>query len=333
VEVPLDAAPLGVGDLDQARPGRAKLGFGPLALGDVAQVARERRLARQGDPRDRQLDRELRSVLVRGRELEPFVEDHRALGLEEAREPAAVRRPERGRHDQLGHLAADRLVRAVAEGCLGRAVPVEHVAAVVDRHDGVERRLEGRAQARLARSHLRLGLPPRDELAHLAAEHAHRLEDALVRPAELAREELHDADDTARAQQRKAERRVQAGPPRRVRARKVPVVGGVDDPARPAGDEHAPRQPLARPERQPLAQRLELGRALACVPRADAAQPAILASDLPHCAQLPAEGAPDRLERRRVDLDRSLRFRKDLRDVVLDALEALRVNDHSHGHH
>ena len=38
-------------------------------------------------------------------------------------------------------------------------------------------------------------------------------------------------------------------------------------------------------------------------------------------------GAGDRLERCRVDLDRSLGFRKDLRDLVLDALQDLRVND------
>ena len=37
--------------------------------------------------------------------------------------------------------------------------------------------------------------------------------------------------------------------------------------------------------------------------------------------------AADRLERRRVDLDRRFGFREDLRDLVLDALQDLRVND------
>ena len=103
---------------------------------------------------------------------------------------------------------------------------------MIHRDDGVERGLEHRAQPRLARAHLRLGVAPRDELADLAAEHAHRLEQLRVRLARLVREELHHADDPARAAQREAERRVQPGAPRGVGAREVAVLGRVDDPGR-----------------------------------------------------------------------------------------------------
>ena len=40
-----------------------------------------------------------------------------------------------------------------------------------------------------------------------------------------------------------------------------------------------------------------------------------------------ATRSADRLERCRVDLDRNLGFREDLRDLVLDALQDLRAND------
>ena len=59
-----------------------------------------------------------------------------------------------------------------------------------------------------------------------------------------------------------------------------------------------------------------------------AAQPLVVRAGLPDRAELPAQRAADRFERRRVDLDRSFGFREDLRDFVLDALQDLRVNDH-----
>ena len=49
--------------------------------------------------------------------------------------------------------------------------------------------------------------------------------------------------------------------------------------------------------------------------------------ELPDRAELPAERSSDRLERRRVDLDRLLGFREDPSDVVLDALEIALVGD------
>ena len=92
--------------------------------------------------------------------------------------------------------------------------------------------------------------------------------------------------------------------------------------------EHPPGKPFAEIERQPLAQRFEFGSAGASVPRAHAAKALVVRACLPDCAELPAQRAADRLERCRVDLDRSLGFREDLRDFMLDALQDLRVNNH-----
>jgi hypothetical protein len=93
MKVALDPSPLGVCHLDQPSARGAKLVLGALAVGDVAQVAGEGRRARQADASDRQLHRELGAVLVHGRQLEPLVEDDRALGLEEPSEPLAMGRP------------------------------------------------------------------------------------------------------------------------------------------------------------------------------------------------------------------------------------------------
>ena len=57
-------------------------------------------------------------------------------------------------------------------------------------------------------------------------------------------------------------------------------------------------------------------------------QPLVVTSQLPDGAYLPAERAADRLERRLVHLDRSLSFGEDPGDLVLDALEGRRVDDH-----
>ena len=203
---------------------------------------------------------------------------------------------------------------------------------MIHHDDGVERGLEHRPQPRLARAHLGLGVPPHDELTDLAADHAHRLEQASVGLAQVAREELHHADDTARAEERKAERRLEPGAAGGIRAREVAILRRVDDPARPAGHEQPPREPFARAERHPLAERLELRGAVAAVPRAHAAKAAVVRPDLPHGAELPAERPADHLERSLVGLDRRFCLREDLSDVVLDALQGWRVNDDCHGH-
>ena len=236
------------------------------------------------------------------------------------------------RDDEIGHVVAYRLVGPVAERRLGGVVPVENQAAVIHDDHRVERGLEHRAEAGFARANLGLGVTADDELPHLAADHAHRLEQHVVGLAQIAGEELDGADDAARSEQREAERRLQPGAAGSVRAREVAVARAVDDPTRPAGDEQAAGEPLARVERQALTQGFELGRAVAGVPRADAAQPPVVRANFPDCTELPAERASDGLERRCVSLDRSFGMREDLGDVVLDALQALRVNYGFHAH-
>ena len=98
-----------------------------------------------------------------------------------------------------------------------------------------------------------------------------------------------------------------------------------------AGQQDAAGEALARLEREPLAERLELRRPFARVPGAHAAQAPILRAGLPDRTELPPQRPSDRFERRRVDLDRRLGFSEDLRDLVLDALQDLRVNYDCHG--
>jgi hypothetical protein len=124
---------------------------------------------------------------------------------------------------------------------------------------------------------------------------------------------------------------LEAGPASGVGAGEVPVHGRVDDPVRSPGLEQTARQPFAPLEREPLAQGLELRRSVARVPGADAAQALVGRADFPDRPELPAERAADRLERGGVDLDRPFLFREDLRDLVLDALQALRVDQDRHG--
>src|SRR5213078_2248298 len=64
VEVALEPAPLGVLRLDEPVPGGAELVLGALAIGDVAEKPGEDRQARQPNPGDRELDRELAAVLA-----------------------------------------------------------------------------------------------------------------------------------------------------------------------------------------------------------------------------------------------------------------------------
>ena len=78
-------------------------------------------------------------------------------GLEVAGEAAAVPLAQRRRHDQLGHLAADRVGGAVAEGALGGRVELDHAAVGV--HG--DRRSRARSRASRAGPRTRRGPPAR----------------------------------------------------------------------------------------------------------------------------------------------------------------------------
>ena len=203
------------------------------------------------------------AVLVHAGKLEPPVEDHRrAPSRGSARGPlrCAARSASGTIRSAMSRPIAS--CARVAERRLGRVVPADDAPALIHRDHGVERRLEHRAEPRLARAHLRLGVASRDELSDLAAEHAHRLEHLRIGLARLAREELHHADD-ARAGCAAGTRTPRAGPARRAASArgKFRVRGRVDDPGRLARLEHAAGKPFAGLEREPLAQRLEVRRA------------------------------------------------------------------------
>src|SRR5262245_54012642 len=153
----------------------------------------------------------------------------------------------------------------------------------------------------------------RDELADLAAELAHRLQQPRIGWARLAREELGDAHGACGAAQREAERGLQPGAARLVGAREVGVRRRLEDPGGLARLQHPPGEADAGLEDEVRAQLLERADALARVPRADAPQAPVARIDLPDRPELPAERGADRLQRRLVDLDRPFRFREDAR--------------------
>src|ERR1051325_1503165 len=79
--------------------------------------------------------------------------------------PAAVAGAQIRWHDQLGHLAADRILAAVAERPLGGGVELHDASAMVHRHDAVQGGLQRRPVSLLARVPRVLGAPTLDELA------------------------------------------------------------------------------------------------------------------------------------------------------------------------
>src|SRR5262249_11365829 len=115
----------------------------------------------------------------------------------------------------------------------------------------------------------------------------------------------------------------------RVRTREVRVVGCVRHPGRLTRRDDPPREALARGEDEPLAHRLELASAVARVPGADAAEPAVLRIDLPDRADLPAERHADHLQDGCVRFEWLLLLGEDPRDRMLDPLEIESIGDHS----
>ena len=144
--------------------------LGLEAGGDVADHPGEHRRIRLFDAVHGQLDRELLAVRPHARELHALADDAALAGLQVAPQPLAVARAQAGRDHELGELLADGGVLGVAEEALRRAVELDHAALVVDRDDGVQRRVEDRALAGLAHAH-RLLRPQRlEELADLVPE-------------------------------------------------------------------------------------------------------------------------------------------------------------------
>ena len=128
VQIVLQPAAGLVGRVHDPRSGSSQLHLGPLALGDVPQVAGEHRRPGQVDAGDRELDRELASVRAHAHQFEPLVDHVLLAGLEQPGEAVAMADSERRGNDQLGHLAADRLVGPVAERAFSRRIELDHAA-------------------------------------------------------------------------------------------------------------------------------------------------------------------------------------------------------------
>src|SRR6266545_1652476 len=121
-----------------------------LAVGDVADKAREDRLTGHLDSSDGELDRKLTAVRSHRHQLEPLPEDGAFICGEIVGETAVVRIAQRGRNDEVGHLHSDDVFPRIAEGLLRCRVELENVPLVVDRDDAIERRLEHGALSGLA---------------------------------------------------------------------------------------------------------------------------------------------------------------------------------------
>jgi hypothetical protein len=110
-----------------------------LPLGDVADMRGEDGRAVDLEPRDRELDGKLRAVGAHRRDLDPVPEHVRRAAVGEAGEPGAVTLAQRGRDDQLRHLAAEDVGPRAAEGAFGGGVEIDESPLVIDRDDAVER--------------------------------------------------------------------------------------------------------------------------------------------------------------------------------------------------
>ena len=147
---------------------------------------------------------------------------------------------------------------------------------------------------------LLLRAPALDELADLAADRAEHLEQLRVGLADLAAEELHDAEHVGAEDDRKAERGVQPLSRGRGARGKVVVAQTSGMNAGWPLAQTRPGQPDAALEGRGAAERFEVGEARAGrMPGGDAAEAVGVGVDLPEGAVLPAERRADGFENAR----------------------------------
>jgi hypothetical protein len=150
------------------RLARAQRRLASVLLADVAHVGGEHRLACHVDGRDAELARELAAIGSHRRYLDALTE-HRALARHEmVHEAGRVGGAMRRRHDQIDHLPTHHGLTRVPEDAFGRRVELDDRAAVVDRDDTVERRVEHRPGAGVALPCRRLALLVRGDVEHAA---------------------------------------------------------------------------------------------------------------------------------------------------------------------
>ena len=103
------------------------------------------------EPDDAHLDRELTSVGVQRRHLDPLAQYGPLAGREEVPQAKQMRFAAFGRDQQLDHRPADHIKPVMTECALRGCVELHDVAVLVDRHERVERRVDHRPNAGLAR--------------------------------------------------------------------------------------------------------------------------------------------------------------------------------------
>ena len=129
------------------------------ATADVVDERAEHVPGPQPNGRDRQFDRELVSVSVQCRDLDPRVQDRPGAGLEKVRQAPPVGVPVLRGDDRVGHGPADGFFLGPAKGRLGLGVPPGDDAAGIHADEGVERAVDDQADALLAVPQRPLGLP------------------------------------------------------------------------------------------------------------------------------------------------------------------------------
>ena len=134
---------------DELSPGRDHLLLGAVALGDIADKARESDGPGQAGAGDGQLRREFAAIGAHRRDLDPPVQDVRISGGQVAGETEPVLLAQRRRHDGFAQLPADQLIGRAPEDSHRAGVDVGYAGVLVDAEDAVQRRLQDRALASL----------------------------------------------------------------------------------------------------------------------------------------------------------------------------------------
>src|SRR6266568_5471069 len=127
-----------------------------LPLGEIADESGEDAFSFDARFADCELDRKIRSVLAPASDHAPDADDPLLACPQVALEIPVVLIAIRNRH-QDADVPTDELGLAVAKEPLGRRIEGSDAATLVDNDEGVGRRIDDRAQARLARSQLALG--------------------------------------------------------------------------------------------------------------------------------------------------------------------------------
>ncbi len=107
--------------------------------------------------RHRHLDRDLAPALGQRRQFDVLVQVRAGAGIEQAADVRVMRFALLRRHDQIGQLAAARVLARPAKDAFGRRVPRHHHAVAVGTDEAAERRIDDRAVPGFALAQQRFG--------------------------------------------------------------------------------------------------------------------------------------------------------------------------------